>query len=435
MTFDGPVGKSYDDPVFLHIGQDVVPTMSDLDENATAPEQDSGDLPPVIEGYTVQEKLGQGGMSTVWKAQQVSLCRNVVIKVLSRDLSRGVENIKQFMFEAQVAASLKHQGIVQVYDFGQCKNDERYYFVMEYISGYSVGDWIRRKNQIADADALVIAQSVSEALRYAWNKSRIVHCDIKPDNIMVDGDGTIKLTDLGLAHAVGNIHNIKNEADDTLVMGTPNYMAPEQVRGETSIDFRTDVYALGASLYHMVSGYLPFQEADGVAAMELQTNYYLQDPRKINPAVGAGTTRLIEKMMMKKSECRHKDWTEVIEDIYLVQMGTMPVGDEPEPGESTVSVNRTRERRKPDTGTRIAKASSAAAQPANNMKVKVLTSTGVPVSPKPKMPAARPVKLATAAEQPPAPAPAAPAPGPAGLVAPAATPPAAATDEAAGNKS
>ena len=211
------------------------------------------------------------------------------------------------MFEARVAARLKHQVIVQVYDFGQSKTDSRYYFIMEFISGYSVGDWIRRKNHISDADALVVAQSVAEALRYAWNKSRIVHCDIKPDNIMVDGDGTIKLTDLGLAQAVGNVHTYTNQDGETLVMGTPNYMAPEQVRGETSMDCRTDIYALGASLYHMVSGHLPFMEADGGAAMELQIKYYVQDPRKINPAVSAGMTRLIEKMMMKKPDLRHRD--------------------------------------------------------------------------------------------------------------------------------
>ncbi len=372
--------------------------MSNPVTHANTPGPGSGDTPPIIDGYSVQAKLGQGGMSTLWKAQQNSLGRDVVIKVLSSNLSRGVEDIKQFMFEAQVAASLKHQGIVQVYDFGQCKNDSRYYFVMEYISGYSVGEWIRRKGHISAPDALIVAQSVAEALRYAWNKSRIVHCDIKPDNIMVDGDGTIKLTDLGLAHAVGNIRSVTNQDGETLVMGTPNYMAPEQVRGDPSIDCRTDVYALGASLYHMVTGHLPFMEADGVAAMELQINYYVQDPRKINPSVGAGISCLIEKMMMKKPERRHKDWTEVIEDIYLVQMGTMPVGEPPEPGESTVSVNRTRERPAAAAGLRLAQTPGAAPKPAN-MKVKVLTATdgsmfrreGAPV-PKPANPAAAPAQ-------------------------------------------
>ena len=368
--------------------------MSNPDINATKAGAAAGDIPPAIDGYDVREKLGQGGMSTLWKAQQVSLGRDVVIKVLSSNLSRGVEDIKQFMFEARVAASLKHQGIVQVYDFGQSKTDSRYYFIMEFISGYSVGDWIRRKNHISDADALVVAQSVAEALRYAWNKSRIVHCDIKPDNIMVDGDGTIKLTDLGLAQAVGNVHTYTNQNGETLVMGTPNYMAPEQVRGETSMDCRTDIYALGASLYHMVSGHLPFMEADGGAAMELQINYYVQDPRKINPAVSAGMTRLIEKMMMKKPDLRQRDWTEVIEDIYLVQMGTMPVGEPPEPGESTVSVNRLREHAAPAAGARIAQASSDAAQP-KKMKVKVLPATDGARAGQSKKPAPRQAALAS----------------------------------------
>lgn len=303
----------------------------------------SSDVPPQIEGLEIVGRLGSGGMSTLWKAQQKSLNRTVVVKVLSSDLSRGLEDIKQFMFEAQVAANLKHPGIVQVYDFGQSKSDGRYYFVMEYISGYSVGDWVRRKGFLDEENALLVVQSVAEALFYAWTKSKIVHCDIKPDNIMIDGDGTVKLTDMGLAHAVGNVQNMRNEAGEVMVMGTPNYMAPEQVRGDPILDCRTDIYALGATLYHMVTGVLPFEEYEGSRAMEEQVRGFLQDPRQINLKVRYPVARLIEKMMMKDSAKRQRDWQEVLNDLACVHKGMLPLGDLPGPMESTVVIDHLKE--------------------------------------------------------------------------------------------
>lgn len=303
---------------------------------------ETGDSKPVIEGFDILEELGEGGMSTVWKARQLSLNRIVVIKIISEDLLQGESNIKQFMLEAQLVASLKHANIVQVYDFGKCASNKRYYLVMEYISGYSVGDWLRRKESIDEDNALVVVESVAQALKYAWEKNRLVHCDIKPDNIMVDGDGTIKLTDMGLAQAVGKMHQIRGSDGSVLVMGTPNYMSPEQVAGDEELDCRADIYSLGASLYHMATGHLPFAEFDGAEAMEQHVSYYLQDPRKIRSDITLGTARLIEKMMMKKREGRHADWVEAIEDIRLVQLKAVPLGPAPAPGESTVSLNRSK---------------------------------------------------------------------------------------------
>ncbi|MBU1857527.1 MAG: serine/threonine protein kinase, partial [Verrucomicrobia bacterium] len=196
----------------------------------------SSEAAPVIEGFRVLENLGRGATSSVWKAEQVSLNRLVVIKVLSERLTQEPEDVTLFKAEARMAANFKHAGIVQVYDFGQSKIGRRYYFVMEYISGYSVGDWIRRKGKITEHEALVVAQAVADALKYAWDLSRIVHCDIKPDNIMVDGDGSIKVADLGLAHTVKTMANQPGaDAKEVIITGTPNYMAPEQVRGSDPI--------------------------------------------------------------------------------------------------------------------------------------------------------------------------------------------------------
>ncbi len=265
---------------------------------------------PRIDGYEIIERLGQGGTASVWKARQVSLQRFVVIKVLSEDFSRDVADVKQFRLEARLAANLKHPGIVQVYDFGQSQDDRRYFFVMEYISGYSVGEWMRRKKLLPESDALVVVHSVAAALRYAWESSRIVHCDLKPDNIMVDGDGTIKLTDLGLAQVVSNIGLAAGRPDE-FVTGTPNYMSPEQVRGNVKLDCRSDIYALGITLYHMLTGKLPFV-GPPAEVMEKQLYEPLPSPREANPDISAGAAQLMARMTAKLPEDRYQHWEEVL---------------------------------------------------------------------------------------------------------------------------
>ena len=169
-----------------------------------------------IPGFDLIEKLGEGGMAAVWKARQISLDRIVAIKILSSVLSRDKADTERFLKEAQAMAALKHPGIIQVYDANV--HDGMYYIVMEFVAGYSVGEWIHRKKRISEGDALLTADYVADALHYAWKTQRMIHCDIKPDNIMIDADGTIKVADLGLAKSIGN-SGVRTESDD--VMGTP----------------------------------------------------------------------------------------------------------------------------------------------------------------------------------------------------------------------
>ena len=153
-----------------------------------------------LPGFEILEKLGEGGMATVWKARQLSLDRIVAIKVMSSVLAEDADDVERFQAEARSAAKLKDQGIVQVYDADA--HNGMYYFVMEFVAGYSVGDWIRRSGAIDESDILLVAESVAAALAHAWEKESIVHCDIKPDNVMIDGDGTVKVADLGLARSI-----------------------------------------------------------------------------------------------------------------------------------------------------------------------------------------------------------------------------------------
>jgi serine/threonine-protein kinase len=258
-------------------------------------------------------------MAVVWKARQLSLDRTVAIKVLSSHLSADREDIERFKLEAQAEAKLKHNGIVQVYDAnvdaGLC------YIVQEYVNGYSVGDWVRRKGQLSEEDALLVAGYVCDALAYAWETAGVIHCDIKPDNILIDADGTPKITDLGLARTISAMteDSVSNE-----VMGTPAFMSPEQIQGLPDLDCRSDIYSLGAMLYHCVTGQMLFQGEPDESVMENQLEAFMPAPHELNADLSSAICGLIEKMLAKEREDRYPDWEAVRADIVRAKRGLPP---------------------------------------------------------------------------------------------------------------
>ncbi len=285
-----------------------------------------------IPGFTLIEKVGAGGMATVWKARQNSLDREVAIKILYSKFASDPGDVQRFQSEAQAAARLKHPGIVQVYDANALNG--MYYFVMEYVAGYTVGEWIKRKGTLSAKDALLVAECVADALHYAWREAGIMHCDVKPDNVLVDADGTVKVADLGLARTLSQML-LESAGED--IMGTPAYIAPEQALGDADLDFRVDIYALGASLYHMVTGVVPFAGEDPETVMDLQISGTIPDPVEVNPTVPAPVAWLIEKMMCKDPEGRQATWDEVCKDIDRVKKGLRPQGTALPEGVSTVA--------------------------------------------------------------------------------------------------
>jgi len=284
-----------------------------------------------IPGFEMIERVGQGGMATVWKARQISLDRIVAIKILSAQLAHDPTDVQRFQAEAQQAAKLKHPAIIQVYD----ANAEQgvYYFVMEYVAGYTVGDWVRRKGVLSEKDAILVAECVTDALDYAWQNARIIHCDIKPDNVMVDADGTVKLADLGLSRTINAMSSKKAEED---VMGTPAYISPEQATGDPDLDCRADIYSLGAMLYHLVTGKLLFEGHPDERIMEMQVTDTVPDAIDLNPKVSKNLCAMIEKMLAKNKADRHADWAAVRADIARVKKG-LPIIHPPAEGLSTVS--------------------------------------------------------------------------------------------------
>ncbi len=284
-----------------------------------------------ITGFDLMHKLGEGGMATVWQARQVSLDRIVAIKILSSKFASDPDDIQRFQQEAQSAAKLKHPGIVQVYD-ANIENGV-YFIVMEFVDGYTCEDWLKRKGALSEKDVLLIADCVSDSLRYAWERQNIIHCDIKPDNVMVDEDGTVKVTDLGLSRTI-NAMNVAEETDE--ILGTPAYMAPEQAMGEAGQDCRLDMYALGAMMYHLSTGKLLFEGSSVLEVMERQVNDTVENPKDLNPALSRGFCRLVEVLMAKDKAGRPEDWSQVRDAIKRVKKGHIPWRSLPEGIQSTV---------------------------------------------------------------------------------------------------
>lgn len=347
---------------------------------------------PAISGYEILSKVADGGMATVWKAKQTSLDRLVALKVLNKGLIRSEADIERFHTEAQSAAKLRHPGLCQIYDAGN--EDGTVYYVMEYVAGFSVGELLARKGDLPEKQALMIAYGVASVLGAIWEKNKVIHCDIKPDNILIDQDGMIRVTDLGVARIIGNM---AQNVDSEYIVGTPNYVSPEQARGLEDLDCRTDMYGLGATLYHMLTGLMPFADSEGEEAMDRQIRDYLADPQKITPSISLSAAWLVEKLMIKDRNDRYADWNEALRDIEEVRAGRLPRGELTPLGQSTVSRSeereaatlRERQSMKPKTTLPYEGADDESSVSApGSLKIKKKTSSGVVIKPRLKKPAA-----------------------------------------------
>jgi len=281
------------------------------------------DIPAfMLPNFEVLGLLGRGGMASVWKARQISLDRYVAVKILSSSFATDPEDVQRFRMEARAAAGLKHPGIVQVYDANF--SNGVYYFVMELVDGYTMGDLLRRKGHVSEEDTLIVAESVAVAMDYAWSHYQVVHCDIKPDNIMVDADGTVKVTDLGLCRSLTLVKSEhKGSAEE--ILGTPAYMSPEQVYGSEKLDCRSDIYELGATMYHMVTGKMLFQGKTDDEMIHCQVDSsQAPDIREFVPQASGAFALLIEKMLAKDPSHRHRDWKLVLADLKRVSEGHPP---------------------------------------------------------------------------------------------------------------
>lgn len=297
--------------------------------------------PVQIPGYELLGKLGEGGMAAVWKARQTRLNRVVAVKILRPLLTGTPGELERFKHEAMAAATLSHPNIVQVLDAGEC--DGHAYTVMEYIPGCTLADWLGARGPLDGKQALDIASDIAAALAYGWNQHRMVHCDIKPDNVLIHEAGTVKLADLGIAQMAG-FTDIRVE--DGFALGTPHYMSPEQaMHDRKTLDCRADIYSLGATLYHALTGLMPFQGHPMEKVLEQQVTGHLPDLIEINPAIGPAAAYLVEKMMARDPARRQQTWEEVQGDFERVRAGCQVLA--PLPSGSLSTVRRHPDRRSP----------------------------------------------------------------------------------------
>jgi serine/threonine-protein kinase len=272
-----------------------------------------------IPGYKIKKKIGSGAMATVFLARQLSLDRLVAIKVLPKKLSSNASFIERFYKEGRAAAKLNHPHIVGAYDVG--KSGDHHYFVMEYVEGETVYDRIVKGRRIEENEALDIVIQAAEALQHAHERG-FVHRDIKPKNIMLGQAGVVKLADLGLARAMSDKEAAEAEAGRAY--GTPYYISPEQIRGEVNIGPPADIYGLGATLYHMVTGRVPFEGKNPSAVMHKHLKADLVPPDHVNPKLSAACAQVIEMMMAKNPRDRYQRAADLIEDLKLVRAGQPP---------------------------------------------------------------------------------------------------------------
>jgi len=295
-----------------------------------------------FEGYENAIPIAEGGMATIWKARQVSLDRWVAIKVLAPNQSTDDADIDQFQSEARIAAKLTHSGIVPVYD-AFYRND-RFCLVMAFVDGYTVNAWLQNRGYLPQEDCLFVAKGVAEALAYAWNRQHLVHCDIKPENVMIDVDGSVKITDFGLSRSRSSFQ--KRKKHHGYVFGTPAYIAPEQATGSQILTVHTDMYSLGASLYFMCTGTRLFSNQTPDKVMDLQVNGQDHDPFERNTSLSPFFCDFIEKLLCKKPERRFTSWEEVLEEISNLHNNFPLASGEIDPAVTRSSVARSAAREK-----------------------------------------------------------------------------------------
>ncbi|MHC4917281.1 MAG: protein kinase domain-containing protein, partial [Planctomycetota bacterium] len=264
-----------------------------------------------IPGYQIQERIGEGGMGVVYKARQVSMDRTVALKVLSEKYSSNSEFIDRFIREARSAGRLNHPNVIHVHDVS--KAGGRYFFSMEFIDGPTVKNLLKEKGRLPYRQSLEIITQAAKALEFA-HENGIIHRDIKPDNIMLTSEGIVKIADLGIAKSFEEGSISPEGVGQRKVLGTPHYMAPEQALGK-AIDRRADVYSLGASFYHMLTGKTPFKGSTITELLKAHVHEKLEPIQVLNRDVPEPVCFVVERMMAKSPEKRYDSMTRLLEDL------------------------------------------------------------------------------------------------------------------------
>jgi serine/threonine-protein kinase len=293
----------------------------------------SGETTLKIPNYVIEKKLGEGGMGAVYRARQTALNRTVAVKVLPERLSSNQSYVARLNREAMVLAKLHHPNIIMCYDMGEHQGNR--YVVMEYVEGENLGSLIEKRGALPEKEALFYLKQAVIGMDHAL-AAGIIHRDIKPENMLLSTPGkegtitkiqaghTLKIADLGLATFTGeSTENTRLTAEGS-TLGSPHYMSPEQTVGESNLDFRTDIYALGITLYHMVTGNIPFQAATVGAVLAKKLSERIPDPRKEHSQLSPGLSLMIQRMTAKDRNDRYASYADLLRDIEALEQGRAP---------------------------------------------------------------------------------------------------------------
>ncbi len=292
----------------------------------------------IVSGFQIEKEIGRGGMGVVYKAKQLNLERHVALKILSDELSRDSDFVDRFFREARAAASLSHQNIVQAFDAGATP-EGIYYFAMELIEGETIDDRIERSGPMPFLEALDVISKIADALSYAWDKQKLCHGDIKPENIIVNIAGEAKLADLGLAKTIHDEH-------DKDMMATPMYAPPEVIMWEKHrVGMQSDMYSFGATVYHMLSGKPPFPDDEPEVVMKRHLEETPKPLIEVVPGIPAEFSAFCDQLLAKEPEERPESWGDIsrflseVRSIIAAAARSERSGDEvaaaPEPGKKS----------------------------------------------------------------------------------------------------
>lgn len=272
--------------------------------------------------YTIEKKLGSGGMGSVYLAIDTETNQQVALKILSRKKAENPALVKRFQLEAEAASQLKHDHITAIYEAGEC--DGFLYICLEYVDGLDVQQLMKQKSQLTVERSIQVVMQVTLALQHAFEQG-IVHRDIKPSNILIDRSGNVKITDMGLARSV-------DEAEESgvtragMTVGTVDYMAPEQAHDSRAADIRSDLYSLGCAWYHMLTGVPPFPEGTLTNKLLAHQTQKRPDPRILNPLVPGRVALVLRKLMACSPQDRYQTPTDLLEDVERVSRKQDPKG-------------------------------------------------------------------------------------------------------------
>lgn len=331
---------------------------------AAKPAKPEEPMPERMGNFRIIRKLGQGGMGAVYLAHQENLDRQVALKVMAPAVAQRPGFVERFYREARAMAKLDHPNVVRGFDVGEANG--QHYVAMELIDGKSMQDWLNQLKQLDVGDALHVTIKAADALQHAHDMG-LIHRDIKPDNMLVTSKGVVKVSDLGLAKQVDEDNSMTQSGTG---LGTPYYMPPEQARNAKHVDHRSDIYALGSTLYHFLTGRYPFTGESTLELILAKEKGTFTPANRVNKQVPERLALMIDKCLAKDPKHRYQSCNDLIRDLESLGLASATLSFIPNAGGNAAAQLTSKSRPAgaatvaPAPAARTAAAAGSAASPA-----------------------------------------------------------------------